>query len=892
MDANEELELLPAGRQGRWADEDRGRRNFSDVPVTFVTTTDDAIAVINTLGDDVVAMDTETVHVDKVDPYTAQLRVISIATTGPDGNDVSYVFDVKDMDTSALGQAFRDRAAQLGIPRMRMVGFNANFDDPVTTLNLKHWDRDSGRVYRPLFDWADLMFAVSLTRLGAAGNNWWGLAKAADRYLGLELDGKGGVQLSYDADSPLTDDQIRYAANDAIATLWLGDALSVVLDDEGLHEVFTIECGARAFLLGMTIHGLPFDEEGWMAEVAASKQKALELENQLAELTGGQMDLFGARMLSYNPGSPDDVRKLLTEHFPQLVQAHLEDRGDRGQTELRKSDSMDKNVLGLMKQSGKARGLDTTVIDLLLEHSSLAKLDSTYGKRMMSHLGDDGRFHSKFTQCQIETGRTSSSSPNAQNFAPAMKPFFTPPPRVDENGVEHERVILHGDYSQAELRTSAQLTGEPVRVEAFKAGEDQHVAVAEQMFNVDMEALKNGGPEQKARFARHRGSSKTLNFGLAYGMMGAQLALRLTLQGIPTTAQEGTKLIEDFFAALPVEARWLSNRDKFVENIAEAVSYGLERGAPIDFNATFRLYTGKEALKKAASRLPKGKKRDPEALLEEMYPTSGIAASVGQTGAMSAEDRARRLEGIKWALSYDAAVVLRADGTPWEFYSRTIARRRRVFQVPTETLLDELSLRLARPRNLEGEQYVDKWAEGNGIELSTNPHTAGRISPNRRSLSFTDTRKALSADKAKRARFVFDMLSTVRGRTYYPKGRSVPLDMADFLQRAAMAQCVRRLSNAYRNAPIQGTVADAAMLAFTRLNDLLDKYPTAYPVTTVHDSIAIEVDLEDAAEIAPMMKSVMESSLERYVPDVPIVVDLDVLRSLSEDDTVELPTAA
>ena len=44
---------------------------------------------------------------------------------------------------------------------------------------------------------------------------------------------------------------------------------------------------------------------------------------------------------------------------------------------------------------------------------------------MMDLLGPDGRFHSEFTQCLIATGRTSSKSPNAQNFSPLMKPFFT-----------------------------------------------------------------------------------------------------------------------------------------------------------------------------------------------------------------------------------------------------------------------------------------------------------------------------------------------------------------------------------------------------------------------------------------------------------------------------------
>lgn len=885
-----DLQILTTGRNGRWDEEEWGTRSFSDVPVTLATTTEQAVEIIHTLGPGIVAMDTETVYADKVDPFTADLRVISIATEAEDGTDISYVFDVKDMDRAALGKAFQDRATALGLPRLRMVGFNANFDDPVTTRNLRAWEEGSGKTYRPLFDWTDLMFAMSLMRLGAAGNRWWGLARSVKKYTGLDLDGKGGVQLSYDAETPLTEDQVRYAANDAIATLWLGDALMEPMQRMRLLEVFTLECGARPFLLGMTVHGLPFNEEGWMDYIATSKVRRKEIEDEIAALTGGQPDLFGTRMLGYKLGSPDDVRKMLNEHFPEMVEAYLADNGGGSRTELIPSDSVDKDALGLMRTAAESRELDTTVLGLLLEHSALAKLESTYGTKMMAKLGEDSRFHSNFTQCQIETGRTSSSSPNAQNFAPAMKPFFNPPPRVDEDGVSHERVILHADYSQAELRTSAQLTGEPVRRHAFEAKEDQHVAVAAKMFNVDMAELKEGNEDQRHRFKNFRARAKTINFGLAYGMRGGQLGRRLTLQGVPTTKEEATKLIDDFFKALPVEAKWLGKRDKYVDDIAEAVSYGLEAGSQINFDLTMQLYRAKARIGQAQSRLPKGQKTDPDAILDELFPSGSMLGGGGNTGQPI--DRERWIRNITWALSYDAAVVLCTDGTPWEFYSLTLAGRRRVFQVSTESLLDELATSLASPRTENGQMQVDAWADKHGIAFATNPHSGGVVNPHRRGLGFGELRRLLSADKARRAQFAADMLDTVRGKPYYPRGRSVPIEMADFLQRAAMAKCIRRLANAYRNAPIQGTVADAALLAFGRLGDLLDQYPTAYPITTVHDSIAIEVDAEEAEEIAAKMHAEMVGALARYVPDVPIVVDLDILTSLSEDDLAELPAAA
>lgn len=889
---NNTLDLITPGRPDRWTDEDHGTRDLFSVPVTFATTTAEAIEIINTLGPGVVAMDTETVRAEKVDPFTAELRVISIATEDAAGNDVSYVFDVKDMDRAALGEAFQDRAKQLGIPRLRMVGFNANFDDPVTTINLETWSKQSGKTYRHLFDWTDLMFAVSLMRLGAAGNSWWGLARATKQFLGLELDGKGSVQLSYDADTPLTDDQIRYAANDAIATLWLGDALTDPVRRLKLNEVFTLECGARPFLLAMTVHGLPFNEKDWMGHVKDSAVRKRAIEGEIAALVGGQPDLWGNQILEYSLGSPVDLRKLLNTEYPELVQAFLNIHGKRGATALTDSDSVDKETLGLMKVASQAVELDTTILDLLLEHSTLAKLESTYGDKMMAMLGDDGRFHSNFIQCQIETGRTSSRSPNAQNFAPSMKPFFNPTPRVDENGVEHERVILHADYSQAEMRTSAQLTGETVRKMAFVAGEDQHEAVAAKMFNVDMLELKMGDASQKARYKYFRSSAKPLNFGLAYGLRAPRLARQLTLQGVPTTTEEAAKLIDDYYKALPAESKWLEKRDKYVENLAESVSYGLEPGTLISFDLTMRLYRAKARIKEAARQITeKALKRDPEALFQQIF-QEGTALSGDTTPRMSDQDKEQWIAQIAWALSYDAAVVLRADGAPWEFYSRTLAGRRRIFQVSTEAFLDELATALASPRSVQNEVKVDAWGRAHNMTFAKNPHPAGGMSPNRKSLGFMQLRKLLNKDKPLRAKFAMDMLADLRNKEYFPRGRRVAMGHADFLERAAMTKCIQRLANAYRNAPIQGTVADGAMLAFSRLDELLDEYPTAYPITTVHDSIAIEVDKEDAEELAKKMHQTMVDSLARYVPDIPIVVDLDILSSLSEDDIVEFPTAA
>lgn len=116
------MEMVVPGREGRWDPELYGQLDFDSVPVTFTKDTAEAVAIINTLGPAQIAIDTETVFVEKVDPMTAQLRVISIATEDENGNDIAYVFDVKDMDRKAIGEAFRARAKELEPGASRCMG--------------------------------------------------------------------------------------------------------------------------------------------------------------------------------------------------------------------------------------------------------------------------------------------------------------------------------------------------------------------------------------------------------------------------------------------------------------------------------------------------------------------------------------------------------------------------------------------------------------------------------------------------------------------------------------------------------------------------------------------------------------------------------------------------
>jgi DNA polymerase I len=201
------------------------------------------------------------------------------------------------------------------------------------------------------------------------------------------------------------------------------------------------------------------------------------------------------------------------------------------------------DVLGLKatKKTKTGRSTDAEVLEALaddhplpgvvLEHRAIAKLKGTYVDTLPRLVHPDtGRIHTRWSQAVAATGRLSSQDPNLQNIpirtalGKLIRRAFVAPPGS---------VILSADYSQIELRVLAHLSKDPVLVDAFRSGQDVHVRTAMEIFGV----AADGVTEEMRR------RSKTINFGVIYGMGESALAKRL---GIPRS--EAARFIDAYFA--------------------------------------------------------------------------------------------------------------------------------------------------------------------------------------------------------------------------------------------------------------------------------------------------------------------------------------------------------
>ena len=97
---------------------------------------------------------------------------------------------------------------------------------------------------------------------------------------------------------------------------------------------------------------------------------------------------------------------------------------------------------------------------------------------------------------------------------------------------------------------------------------------------------------------------------------------------------------------------------------------------------------------------------------------------------------------------------------------------------------------------------------------------------------------------------------------------------------------VRQMSTKYRNHPIQSLVADVGLEYYADLHERLRAYSDAFPTQAVHDSVAIECDLEEAPRLVVEVKEALERALARWCPSVPAVADADIRLSLADEDVI------
>jgi len=319
----------------------------------------------------------------------------------------------------------------------------------------------------------------------------------------------------------------EYAGEDADLTLQIHSVLSEKMKSIDVEKIYnTIEEPLIDVLAAMEFEGVRVNAD-FLNDYSKTLGKIIQEKQKLIYKKAG---------VDFNIASPKQVGEVL---FDKLKIPYRWKRTSSGQYS---TDVVKLNELAVNNE----------IIRDILEFRKYNKLKNTYVDALPLLVNPKTkRIHTNYNQARAATGRLSSDNPNLQNI-----------PIRDDAGREirkafiprdKDHILVAADYSQIELRLIAEISEDPVMMEAFLQGNDFHTATAAKVYNVDYEKVS----------AEQRRNAKTVNFSIIYGAGSTNLSRQL---GIKRT--EATELIENYF-------KQFSGLKKYMTSI---VDYAREHG--------------------------------------------------------------------------------------------------------------------------------------------------------------------------------------------------------------------------------------------------------------------------------------------------------------------------
>lgn len=487
--------------------------------------------------------DTETTGLEIV-KNKVKLLLMQLGT-----EEVAYLFDPRKMDAQILKEILESKS-------ILKILHNAKYDYQSTKY-------DTGIVLRNVFD---TMLSYRLLTSGLIEDGQGGYVPAGFRdknkkifpykslnflcqkYLGITLDKE--VRKSF-TDNQYTKEytkkQLEYAAKDVIVLHPLCDILSEALTTEELIDTALLEFEFVRAAAEMELNGVHINKEKWRHIIASAKKEADGLKDTIATMVAPLSDqntLFGASTVNI-------------KSQPQLLDIFQKLGYDL--------ESTDEKVLKTCKHP---------LASFILEFRAYEKLISTYGEAILKKIDrDTGRLHYTLHQLGADTGRLSSEKPNIQNI---------PQDREDQEvkisfrecfEAEPGNSILTADYSQCELRILAELSQDRKFLEIFQRGDDLHIITSQEVFGYSDKELETylkikskDHPDANLldwftdkevsiykTVADFRDKTKTINFGIVYGLSAWSLAGRFKIP-----QNEAEEILDNYFKTYRGIKNWLS----------------------------------------------------------------------------------------------------------------------------------------------------------------------------------------------------------------------------------------------------------------------------------------------------------------------------------------------
>lgn len=375
-----------------------------------------------------------------------------------------------------------------------VIGHNIKFDS-------KFLKYRCGITLKNVYDTYIAEIAISGGML--AGRRGASLKDLVKKYFDVEMDKT--EQCGFKKGVPLTFEQRKYATYDLKYLPEIYKQQQEKIRFLGLEEVIETEMKALPAVVWLELSGMN-----------VNCSKIAEIKVKLEEQRDNAAKTLEKEFLPYrvNLNSPTQLKEALNRAGIPVTSTGIEE---------------------ISKFSGP-------IIEALKDYKEAQKLLSTYANKMVEFINPvTGRVHSNFNQYGAKSGRFTSSNPNLQQ----QPSKFTEWRSIYQATPGHK--IITADYSQIELRILGQVSHDKEFIKAYTVGLDLHKLTASKVFKVPLEQVTK----------QQRSMSKTVNFGIAYGMWTSGLLGNLTKAGITISTEEAEQIIKGFHKAYPSVSKYL-----------------------------------------------------------------------------------------------------------------------------------------------------------------------------------------------------------------------------------------------------------------------------------------------------------------------------------------------
>jgi DNA polymerase-1 len=325
----------------------------------------------------------------------------------------------------------------------------------------------------------------------------------------------------------------RYCAEDAYECILLYDFFRPYLSKYYANRVYGIDTLNTITTGKLELEGIQIDKEQFERVLDTCDELISEYTDEFLNEVGNGVNL----------NSPQQISKLLFEELGVPTEGVKKGASGFYSTDKETLKELEgfHPIIDVIQNIGVCRKVKSLLLSGKKEDGGIANL-----------VDDNWVLRPQTNNCLTVTGRFSMSLPNLQQSPNPSKYQALKNKRIAKLGKAFRDMFvprkdshwfLIADYPSFEFRILATLSKDPTLIQIFTEGLDFHVIICEKLFNVTYDKLND-------LHRIYRQLTKTINYGVAYGMSWMKLQRECLKAGMNYDENKCRSILEDYWSVL------------------------------------------------------------------------------------------------------------------------------------------------------------------------------------------------------------------------------------------------------------------------------------------------------------------------------------------------------